>query len=94
MGKNSVFDQIGIGASDLGLAKDPKKVANDNYKKLKAQEAEAAATKKQADDAAAAEENKQRMAATTSRASTLLTGSQGLQDDENQSIARRTLMGT
>lgn len=94
MGKNSVFDQIGIGASDLGLAKDPEKVKKDNEKKLAAQTAAAAAEKQSAADAAAAEENKQRMATSTSRASTLLTGAQGLEDDENQSIARRTLMGT
>lgn len=95
MSSNSVFDDLGIGASDLGLSKDPKKIAKDNEKKLNQQKAEAADAKTKSEAEAFDKENKQRMAGGMSRSSTLLTGAQGISEDEDgASITRRTLLGS
>lgn len=91
MGNNSVFDQAGVGASDLGLAKDPDKIAAENQKQLEAQTQETERVEKEAEDTAAEQADIERMKGTRSR--TLLTGGQGVKD-EDLNVARRTLLGS
>lgn len=91
MGKNSIFDDIGLGASDLGLAEDPDKVAARQRREQEAAQAKIDKEKADAEAEATAKEEKERMSQTRSR--TLLTGSEGV-DDENLKISRRTLLGS
>ena len=92
MGNNSVFDDIGIGASDLGFAKDPDKVRAQNEAAAAAEEKKRAAEKKQAETDAQNQRDEERRAAPRSRAVTNLTGGQGVSDEE-LNISRRTLLG-
>ena len=91
MGNNSVFDDIGIGSSDLGLSKDPDDIAEENANKLKAAETATAETKKEAADTAFEKEDEDRKKA-GSKSNNILTGGKGLSTEEN--ITRRTLLGS
>lgn len=91
MGNNSVFDDLGLGSSDLGLSQDPDKIAAENAANLASQQAEIDATK-------AAEETSQAEAADKRRVSsgrstkTLLTGAAGV-DEDTDGASRRKLLG-
>ena len=93
MGNNSVFDEIGIGASDIGLADDPDEVRADNNRDAAAASAARDAEKKGAEDAAFEEKEGERTSRAGSRSSTTLTGASGL-DDEDLNVSRRTLLGS
>lgn len=105
MGSNSVFDDIGLGGRDivefgqglstqLGLSQDPKKVARDNERKLEAQRQEMLAQEQQAERKKYAEQDADRRRF-GSRSNTVLTGGQGIEDEEEGfGVSRRTLLGS
>lgn len=102
MGKNSVFDDIGLGASDLGLAPDPDEVKRNQDRALAEQEARLRQEQETAANEAKQKEEADRQLADSSkeakrkergRSRTLLTGGQGLEDSTLQT-SRRTLLGS
>jgi len=96
MGNNSIFDDIGIGASDLGLSPDPDKIAQEQREAAQAAEAARQTEKKAAEDQAVAEQGaqiKELAQDRRSRTQTVLTGSAGL-DDEELTTSRKTLLGS
>lgn len=102
MGENSVFDDIGLGASDLGLAPDPDKVRREQQNAINAERDRVNKERDQAEaEAKQKEESERQLGETTAeakrkergRSRTLLTGGQGL-DDSNLQTSRRTLLGS
>ena len=89
MGSGSIFDDIGLGASDLGFSADPKKVEEANRKKIDEERTRLANEEEVARTQAFEKEN---VARQRTRSSTVLTGAQGVEDEEGN-IARRTLLG-
>lgn len=90
MGNNSIFDEMGIGASDLGLAVDPDKVEKDAKKAVAKEKRRMDEEKRIAEEEAFKREDAAR---TASRSRTVLTGGRGLSDD-SLNVARRTLIGS
>jgi len=93
MGNNSVFDDLGFGASDLGLAPDPDDLARENQVKLNAQQAEIDAEESKSETEAEARATKERLAGPGSRSRRALTGQGGLTATDSGS-ARKTLLGS
>jgi len=95
VGKNSIFDDLGFGATDLGLAPDSDKIAADNAKRLADDKA-----KLESEEATAKQEDADKQEAARleggSRSNTILSGQSSLlADDEDEStITRRTLLGS
>lgn len=93
MGNNSVFDDLGFGASDLGLAPDPDDLARENQIKLDAQQSEIDAEETKSKTEAESRANKERLAGPGSRSRRTLTGGSGLTSTDSGS-ARKTLLGS
>lgn len=68
-----------------------KKMVDD--RRLAERNAASASAERQLSDAESAKENEDRLAAGNSRAATLLTGARGLEDEDEPSVSRRTLLG-
>lgn len=99
MGNNSVFDDLGIGASDLGLSEDPDDVARANQAELDRQQSEIDSEKFKTEEERKVNVEKERKGIEkdrkegASRSRTILTSASGLSDsDEN--ITRKTLLGS
>jgi len=93
MGKNSVFDDIGLGAADLGLAPDEDKIRREQQQKMNQEKARLASEKAAAEAEANRRSEEERMSRGRSR--TILTSSRGIEDEENmKNVSRRTLLGS
>lgn len=92
MGNNSVFDDLGIGASDLGLAPD----IDDLNAEINAQPGPADIPTEGIDPNDPASESAAERARRQARgrSATILTGGQGVQDEDQTTISRRTLLGS
>lgn len=93
MGNNSVFDDLGIGASDLGLSPDPDDVKAENERTLAALEQNRETEKEELQAEEEVKQEEVRTSRPRGRSRTLLTGGQGL-TDENLNVSRRTLLGS
>jgi hypothetical protein len=94
MGRNSIFDDIGLGAVDLGLAPDEEKIKKEQQAKINQEEARIAKEKETAEAEAGQRAEEARMSRSRSR--TILTSARGLEDEDDQdvNVSRRTLLGS